>query len=110
MSNEKFTKGDWLACGYLVSSNHNRSVAECGFSSVDNDEEELANAQLTAQSPAMYREIQNDIDELRERLSFLNNKKHKATDNYGKLTPEIHQTTNKLERKEQLLAKARGEL
>ncbi len=53
----KFTKGEWKSSGYAVLSDGVK-VASTGFSSVDFDDEELANAHLIAAAPEMYKIIE----------------------------------------------------
>ncbi len=60
----KFTKGDWKSSGYAVLSDGNK-VAETGFSSVDYDDEEQANAHLIAAAPDMYSAL-DEVTKLRD--------------------------------------------
>ena len=86
---EKFTQGDWVASDYLVRCNGQR-VSECGYSGVEHDEQELANANLIAEAPDMYRML----SEISAFLSF-------KPDN-----DSLHGLKGDIEK---LLTKARGE-
>ncbi len=65
MSNEKFTSGEWLATNrqlnnkpYIAITSGDKVITETLGRRCD----EIANAQLIAQAPAMYRMLKNLVD------------------------------------------------
>lgn len=108
MSNEKFTQGEWFVEEYHTMLDI--SVVEHGGVCtvhtdtamrehlIDPTPEQAANAHLIASAPDMYREIESDIDTL---IEFIKTLKEHSNDWLF--------YTSELDRKEMLLAKARGE-
>ena len=100
MSKEKFTDGEWYALGELVIADLGRKMIKPlgSLSGHISPEEDRANAHLIAAAPDMYREIQSDIDGLKE-----------AMEEYPKWSSHYNILESELNRKDELLAKARGE-
>lgn len=96
MSEVKFTKGEWVTDGDWVTCEGN-AVCMMGDSWVNYDNFR-ENAHLIAASPAMYKEIEDDIKWL-ERLA-----KKYVIGSY-----ELQGVLSRIQRKRELLAKARGE-
>ena len=63
----KFTKGKWIANGYVVESEDGKTIADCGFSDKGVDEEEKANVRVIGMIPDMV----VMIDELSSELHTL---------------------------------------
>jgi hypothetical protein len=97
MSNEKFTQGEWSVWGdWKIECNGNQIAT---FETADQKPwEGLANAALMVAAPKMYDEIKHDIEILK--LSMNNSLFDESA--YDVFISEIS-------RKENLLAKARGE-
>lgn len=90
----KFTKGEWVA-DYGTVTCGDVAVADCELNSLEYTPTEEANAHLIAAAPDMYNHIQHDIDRL------------KST--YGCFSGlHLKQIKEEVDRKESLLAKARG--
>lgn len=101
MRNEKFTSGKWEAVIY--SGNHRLDVWSGDDriyqnTSITDLEEEVANAHLIAAAPDMYREIESEIQELKDAM------KHYPVD-----SNDYEHANDLIDHKEKLLAKARGE-
>lgn len=90
MSEAKFTKGKWSSCG----------VFEYYPSSAVSEDEQKENAHLIAAAPEMYREIESEIEFLKGLMEIsLTGSTKNVTDVLGE----------KINSKQALLAKARGE-
>ena len=112
MSKEKFTQGEWAVSDGDISSLEYRYLihmnGECQFGFDDtsqgqyesplNKGEAEANAHLIAAAPDMYREIKSDIDTL---IEFIKTLREYSNDWLF--------YNSELDRKQALLAKARGE-
>ena len=105
MSKEKFSSGDWVVYIGHVSLNCGFVSVCCGDKTVYGREmyksteiESIANANLIAAAPEMYEEIERDIEWLKEV------KKSHVLGSF-----EYRSITFRVEAKNKLLAKARGE-
>ena len=100
MSEAKFTKGRWWTSifddGQHYVCKDNRAI--CQVTSFDSSGEQTPNAYLITAAPEMYEEIEKDIE-------ILKHEKKK----YVLGSDELRVINNRIERKEKLLAKARGE-
>lgn len=87
---------------YTVSKNGRHQISEVGGGNVCmiwNCKDKEHNANLIAAAPDMYEEIKSEIDWLRGYIEWL-----------AIGSPQHAEATARLSRKEELLAKARGEL
>tara|TARA_Y100000310_G_C20572062_1_gene758560 strand:+ start:763 stop:1122 length:360 start_codon:yes stop_codon:yes gene_type:complete len=119
MSNEKFTKGDWFTdkgdtmdSSHLITTNYrsveNNMIPICEVETEFDGTvgvEQKANAQLIAQAPAMYYELNEQLIIINSQIEALTETKNlnRATKN------RFHLLKIKQERISNLLAKARGE-
>lgn len=105
MSDARFTKGKWFACfgSFNVAILNTDGFAEkqityTGVDDVPCDIEAEANQKLIASAPDLYAEIERDLIEQLKTQELIK----------GKLVDE--QLKSSITRKQNLLAKARGEL
>ena len=54
---EQFTQGDWVASSYEVASEPGVVIVDCGLFDIEVESEQIANANLIAAAPKMYREL-----------------------------------------------------
>jgi hypothetical protein len=98
----KFTGGNWVACmndqSCWVDNGDNGLIADLEMTDIECPDELYANVSLISAAPEMYEEIQIEIEELQEFISTLNH-----------MSGDWLYYSSRLDCKEALLAKARGE-